>query len=314
MGNWNILLGALTAITIASAMAERSRAAAEPLKLTHQGIERSATLYRPAMGPIGPRPLVIALHGRGQSVQQLREGAGCCGLPFDTLADREGFVVLYPQAVGLLWSYGRPIVAPMPVAGSEPVDDVEFIRGLIDGLIAKQIADPTRIYVTGVSRGGLMAFTLACALSDRVAAAAPLITGMSNHQRDDCKPAHPIPILVIAGTNDPTQWYDGALAPLGRLLSVPETMEFWRTQHGCTGQNARLLPDRDRSDRTRVMRVDWIGCKGDAPLTLFRVQGGGHQVPSFQPSNDQTVKRFGLRNGDIEAVEEIWRFFKPISR
>lgn len=302
-----ILLSALAAIAIAPA-------SAETLRVTHQGVERVAELHRPAMAPAGPRPLVIALHGRSQSAKQLREGVGCCGLSFDALANREGFAVLYPEAVGLEWSYGRPIMAPMPAIDGEPVDDLGFIRSLIDGLVARQIADPARIYVTGVSRGGLMAFTLACALADRIAAFAPLITGMTDLQRDDCRPARPVPLLVIAGTNDLAQSYDGALARHGRLLSVPETMEFWRAQHGCTGQDIRLLPLREKPFRTTVLRVDWTGCKGNAPVTLYRVQGGGHQVPSLAPSDERTDSRFGPRNRDIETVEELWTFFKATSR
>ena len=307
------LLCGLAAIAVANAMPVRAPASEEAVKVTHQGVERAAVLYRPATA-VGPRPLIVALHGRGQSVTQFREGARCCGLPFDAVADREGFVVLYPEAIDLQWSYGRPVGAPMPAVNGEPADDVGFIRGLIDELIAKKIADPARIYVAGVSRGGLMAFTLACALSDRIAAVAPLITGMTDHQRADCKPERAIPMLVIAGTNDPVQDYDGALLPRGRLLSVPETMEFWRVLHGCTGQKRALLADRDRSDRTRILRVDWIGCKGDAPVILYRVQGGGHQVPSLAASGGGPGHRFGLRNRDIETTEEIWTFFKDLSR
>jgi polyhydroxybutyrate depolymerase len=301
---WLHALAALIAIGFASS------ATAEPLTLTHQGIERSAWLHQPPATGDGPRPLIVALHGQSQSVENLRGGSGCCSLQFDTLADREGFLALYPQAVDLRWSYGRPIVSAMPSVGDAPVDDVGFIRQLIDDLVAKKLVDPARIYVTGVSRGGLMAYTLACALAGRIAAAVPIITGMSDLQREDCQPARPIPILVIAGTDDPIQWYDGALAALGRLLSVPETMEFWRVLHGCTRQDARPLAHRERSDPTRVVRVDWLDCKSGAPVSLYRVQGGGHQAPSFTASSDEVTMRFGRRNRDIETVEEIWTFVK----
>jgi len=289
-------------------------AVAEPLMLMHQGIERSAWLHQPPATGDGPRPLIVALHGQGQSVENLRGASGCCSLPLDGVADREGFLVLYPQAIDLRWSYGRPTVAAMPSVGDAPVDDVGFIRQLIDDLIARKLADPARVYVTGVSRGGLMAYTLACALADRIAAAVPIITGMTDLQREDCKPARPIPILVIAGTNDPVQSYDGAQLALGRLLSVPETVEFWRTLHGCTRPDPRLLPHREESDPTRLVRVDWLGCKNDAPVSLYRVRGGGHQVPSFNASTDEATRQFGRRNRDIETVEEIWTFVKTLSR
>jgi polyhydroxybutyrate depolymerase len=305
---WLYALAALTAIGSATS------ATAEPLTLTHQGIERSAWLHQPPATGDGPRPLIVALHGLSQSAENLRGGQGCCSLQFDAVADREGLLVLYPQAVDLRWSYGRPIVSAMPSVGDVPVDDLGFIRALIDDLVTRKLADPARIYVTGVSRGGLMAYTLACALADRIAAVVPIISGMSDLQREDCRPTRPIPILVIAGTDDPIQWYDGALAALGRLLSVPETMELWRVLHGCTRQDARLLTHRERSDPTRLVRVDWLDCKSGAPVSLYRVQGGGHQVPSFTASSDETPGRFGRRNRDIETVEEIWTFVKMLSR
>jgi polyhydroxybutyrate depolymerase len=279
------------------------------LKLTHQGIERSAVLHQPA-GAAGPAPLVVALQGLGQSAEQLRNI-----LNLDVVADREGFAVLYPEAVELRWSYGRPIIQAMPVVGTEPIDDTGFIRLLIDDLVSRKIADPARVYLTGMSRGALMAYTLACALAGQIAAAAPLVSGMTDLQREDCRPAHPVPIMVIAGTNDPAQAYDGWLFATGRLLSVPETMEFWRALHGCTQQDGKLLPHRDNRDRTRVMLVEWSNCNGGAHLRLYRVNGGGHQIPSLTVIADaQSEQRWGMRSRDIETAEEIWAFFKNLSR
>ena len=162
----------------------------------------------------------------------------------------------------------------------------------------------------GVSRGGMMAFTVACALADRVAAVASLITPMSAYQREDCRPVRPVPIMVIAGTHDPSQPYDGVAWPLGRLMSIAQTMDFWRQQHGCAQRSGRMLPHRDPADRTRVVRVEWSACRGVSPL-LYRIEGGGHQVPSIRAeASPMSVRRFGPRNRDIEASDEMWAFFK----
>jgi len=194
---------------------------AEPLTLTLQGIERTVILHQPTTGPGGPRALVIALHGLRQSVAALRDT-----LRLDPTADREGFIVAYPAAIDLIWNYGRPIFQPAPMVSGEAADDLGFIRLLIDELVARKLADPARIYVAGVSRGGLTAFTLACAAADRFAAVAPMITGMTEYQLQDCRPSRPVPILVIAGTADRAQSFAGAQGPLGRLISVPDTMNF----------------------------------------------------------------------------------------
>jgi polyhydroxybutyrate depolymerase len=283
---------------------------AELVTLRHQDIARTAVLHRPATARPGPLPLVVALHGIGGTGEGMRRLA-----TFDAVAEREGFAVAYPDAVDKRWSYGRPINQPMPTIAAGTVDDVGFIRVLIDDLVARNIADSKRVYVTGMSRGGLMAFTLACALADTLAAAAPLITGMSEYQRDDCRPARPVPIMVIAGTNDFEQAYDGWLLPAGRLLSVPESMEFWRALHGCTEQKQEMLPDRAPFDRTRVLMVSWSKCRTAARILLYRVLNGGHQLPSMAESIPPLPEqRFGLRSRDIETAEEVWAFFKAHAR
>jgi polyhydroxybutyrate depolymerase len=287
-----------------------SGAAAELLKIPHQGVDRTAILHRPAAAQPGARPLVVALHGQGGTAEDFRAWAG-----LDAVAEREGFLAVFPDAVDGRWSYGRPIIQPMPTIGSEPADDAGFLRRLIDDLVARKLADPARVYVFGVSRGGLMAFTAACVLDDLIAAAAPILTGMTEHQREDCTPKRPMPLVAIAGTEDAAQMYDGWLHPTGRLLSVSETLEFWRARHGCTAQEAGFLPHRDRADRTNVMLVEWTRCATDRPLRFYRVQGGGHQMPStLAAATPLTESRFGRRSRDFETAEEVWKFFKRFVR
>jgi polyhydroxybutyrate depolymerase len=276
---------------------------AEEMRLVHQGIERVIILQRPVLS--GLRPLVIALHGLNQSPDGVRAWLG-----LDLASERDGFAVAYPAAVDLQWSYGRPINQPMPAVGGDLVDDIGFIRRLIDELVSKQIADPARVYVTGVSRGGLMAFTLACALADRIAAVAPLITGMTEFQVEDCRPSRSVPIMAIAGTADRVQSFGGARGRRGNLLSMPATMNFWRMQHGCTQRVERPLLHRDPEDATRVVVIEWADCRTGSSPRLYRVEGGGHQPPSISMrASDESEQRMGLRNRDIETADEIWRFF-----
>jgi polyhydroxybutyrate depolymerase len=159
-----------------------------------------------------------------------------------------------------------------------------------------------------------MAYTLACALAERIAAAAATVTGMTGYQREDCRPARPVPLLVVAGTSDRTNLYDGWLFPLGRLMSVPETLEYWRVQNGCTKQDGKDVPHREPSDRTSVWLFTWTDCRDGVRLQFYRINGGGHQVPSFSPNSDEEARRMGARNRDIEAADEIWSFFKGFAR
>ena len=205
MIRWRLSLGAFCVASLVTTALGQSRPEAELIKITHQGVERSALLYVPATAAGRPLPAVLARHGLGGSGEQFRTYAG-----LDAAAEREKFVAIYPDAVQKAWSYARPFNQPMPTVNGETVDDVGFIRLLIDNLVDRKIADLARVYVTGISRGGLMAFTVACALADRIAAAAPVITGMTDHQREDCRPSRPVPIMVIAGTADQSQPFGGA--------------------------------------------------------------------------------------------------------
>jgi len=277
--------------------------------LTHQGVARTAIIHEPGGLPPGPAPVVIGLYGRGQGIDHFRDW-----LHLDAIADREHFRVVYPDAIDKEWSYGGPVIRPMPTVNGQPADDLGFLRLLIDNLVETKRADPARIYVTGVSRGGMMTFTLACALADRIAAVAPLIAGMTEYQRDACKPAKAMPIIAIDGTNDRDLFYDGWMFPLGRLLSIPETIEYWRLHNGCTKQDGKDVQHREPSDPTSIWRIDWTGCGSAAPLRLYRVNGGGHQVPSLSPNSEENAKHFGTRNHDIETADEVWSFVKNFSR
>jgi polyhydroxybutyrate depolymerase len=276
-------------------------------KIRHQDIDRNYILHRPT-GPVGARPLMIALHGINNSLDWRHGPYGLrASWTMDAVADREGFAVVYPSAVSGRWSYSAQRPVPLP-GREELVDDLGFLGALIDKLVAEGVADPARVFVAGASRGALMTWTMACAMSDRIAGAAPLISGMTDGQLPSCRPERPMPLLALAGTEDQVQIYDGWLYPNYRLLSVPETIEFWRRLRRCTGQTGRALPHRRRADRTRVLQVNWTGCMVGGPIRLLRIEGGGHNLPTFTPM-ENPPSWAGARSFDIETAEEIWRFF-----
>lgn len=289
-------------LAIALLLAAPAAAAPDPVvTLQHQGIARHAVLHRPP-GHRTPRPLVIALHGLNQPAAELQSVLG-----LDAVADREGFVTAYPSAVIGRWSYTaeRPVVLP---GGGGLLDDIGFLAALVDRLVSEQVADPAAVFVTGQSRGGLLAWTLACEAAGRYAGIAPLITGMTARQLADCAPARPVPLLLLAGTGDRVQPYDGWLFAGYRLASVPETLEYWRRQLGCTGQASRLLPHRQAADPTRVAVIDWSGCVPGTGLRFLRVEGGGHRLPGLGETQSGPASA-GLQNQDFDTAEEIWRFF-----
>lgn len=299
-------LGAIVVLILSQLfmMLPASRARAEDTStLPYQGVDRHYVLHV-APNQAGPRPLVVALHGLNESVEYLRGS-----WTMDAVADREGFDVVYPEAVGGRWAYmdTRPVRLP---DGQTLVDDVGFLGALLDKLVADHVADPAHIYVAGVSNGALMAWTLACGMSDRLAGVAPLISGMMERQAGQCHPTRLVPLLVLAGTDDFTQTYDGLVTDAYRLMSVPETLEFWRRLRGCMGIGLQQLPPHDRHDPTAAVREDWTGCRDPAPQRFWRIEGGGHSLPSFAPYPDgKRPRRHGGRSQTIETAEEVWAFF-----
>ena len=300
------------AALIAALAITNSASAAETLIVQHQGIDREYLEHRPTAAKTELLPLVIYLHGVRPSNWKNHTLA-----ELDELADRESFIAIYPKAVHEHWNYVSVEGPRLAKAGAEVADDVAFIEKLIDRYVSTHGADPKRVFVLGDSRGGLMTYTLMCQLSHKISAAGPMITGMTDVQLELCKPSHPVPLMVVAGTNDTFQPYEGWLYPKSgfRLASIPETMEFWRLKHKCTGQQSTPVPHREPQDKTRVTKIEWSDCDRSGAVVLYRVAGGGPQIPSIaHPANAEWLQEGGPQNHDVEAVAEFWAFAKNFLR
>lgn len=270
--------------------------------------------------PQGPaqlgRPLVLLLHGHtGSARRTLAQGAG--GSPLSVwlaLADREGLVVAALDGSKgpdgqQGWNDGRP-----GGEGNPSTDDVAFARGVVDRLEQEQGVDPTRVYLMGMSNGGVMVFRLALELGRPVAALAAACATMPG-DRPPALPARPTSVLLVEGTADPIMPYGGGEVAIlrkkrGRVLGVDATLAFWRaSNHLPNLPDVQAIPHQG-SDPTRVIRSLW-GQDGGPQVELLKVEGGGHAEPS-------QAKRYGwlygtvagAQNGDLETAEEAWRFFR----
>ena len=254
-----------------------------------------------------PTPLVIVLHGGGGS------GQGMNALTrFNGIADRENFIVVYPDGFESHWNDGRDVRQYR--AQAQNVDDVGFISALIDHLSGQFNIDAKRIYVTGISNGAMMSHRLGCQLSQKIAAFAPVAGNLPVNMEPVCSPARPVSVLIINGTDDPlVPWAGGEvhLGPLelGQVLSVADTVKFWANKDGCTATPVEApLPDTDPNDGTTVTTRTYGGCQDGVEVILYTVQGGGHTWPGgLQYSTEATI---GRTSRDFSASEVIWQFFK----
>lgn len=283
----------------------------EARSMSFGGRERAFRIHVPSLRDwVTPVPLVFVLHGgggTGEGMERLTLGG------FNQLADRDGFVVVYPDGVERHWNDGRG--NQQYRAQRENVDDVGFFAALIGHLSQTLPIDRRRVYATGISNGGLMSLRLSRELADRIAAIAPVAASMSEQITQMRDPARPIAVLLIAGTKDPLVPYGGGEIgfergrKVGRVVSVPETIRYWVTFNQCPpGPVVAMEPDRDPQDVTRVRREAHGPCREGTEVILYAIEGGGHTWPGGQQYLPARI--VGRTSKDIDANEVIWSFFK----
>jgi polyhydroxybutyrate depolymerase len=277
--------------------------------LSFAGRERTYLVHSPPAAGTAPRPLVIILHGgggTGAGMQSLTRGG------MNALADKEGFVVVYPDGVEKQWNDGRQIAQAR--AMRENIDDVGFLAALIDRLAEATDIDRRRVYATGISNGGMMSQRLACELSDQIAAIGVIASSMSENLFATCQPAQPVSVLLIPGTDDPLVPYQGGEIRLGNIkrgksVSISETVAFWTRHNNCpVSPVTARQPDADPQDGTRVRKETYAPCRTGSAVILYAIEGGGHTWPNgLQYLPEQVV---GRTSRDLDANTILWEFFK----
>jgi polyhydroxybutyrate depolymerase len=157
------------------------------------GITREYILHLPKNYGAGTYPLVMVFHGGGGTAEQIKDHT-----KFNKLADRENFMVVYPNSVDKNWSDGR-IGDKLPMER----DDVKFIDMLLDTLINNYKVDSKHVFATGISNGGFFSFYLAYKLSKRILAIAPVSANIPDNLKENWKTEIPISLMLINGTKDP---------------------------------------------------------------------------------------------------------------
>lgn len=276
-------------------------------ELTHGGLQRSYQIYIPdTLDEKSFSPMVMVFHGGFGSGKRISRRVG-----MNAVADKEKFIVVYPDGVDRHWNDGRSTTA-------SGADDVSFIMAIIEKIKNEYRIDEQRIYATGLSSGGYLTQRLACESSKIIAAFAPVISTMPVPLNTHCTPEQPVPILMINGRDDPLiPWNGGNLnsgqrmgGKGGEVISVPQTVEFWRKHNRCEKSPTEItLPDNAPDDGTIVKQKKYDKCDAGTEVTLLMVVGGGHTWPGA-PERPRMKKRTGNTSYDINASEVIWDFFK----
>ncbi|MCZ6820687.1 MAG: polyhydroxybutyrate depolymerase [Calditrichaeota bacterium] len=290
----------LLSVTLASATTAGERRCMSPgdheLVLVHGDRTRYYLLHLPSQYDHTKLvPLVLVLHGGGSNAHNAARMTR-----MSEKADREGFLVAYPYGSGffrkrvLTWNAANCCGR----AKQNDVDDVGFIRTLIDTLLTNYEIDPARVYVTGMSNGGMMAFRLGCELADKIAAIAPVAAAFND---DPCEPSAPVSVIMFNGTLDDRVRYNGGVGK-GREKridrSVSDAVVFWVEHNHCTLKS-------DLEKQGKIVREVFFGGREGAAVVLYTIRGGRHAWPGGRKGylfGDEPTRR-------LSATDAMWEFF-----
>lgn len=253
------------------------------------GIERSYRLYVPTGYRQGtPMPLVVAMHGGLGTGEIFASQSG-----LDAVAERHGFLALYPDGYKRGWNAGTCCGAPM----KENVDDVGFIKVAVAAVKRQYSVDGSRVFGTGFSNGAMLAYRISCEAPDLFAAIAPVSGGLMTA---DCAAKQKISALHIGGVLDKNIPWNGGTYDGTYRRSAKELVGLLSSRGGC-GSDEKVT-ESGRGFECRTLAA----CPGNIEISWCRLDAVGHQW-----AGGKTYMRWMLGPNDdrFQTSERIWTFF-----
>lgn len=295
--------GATLADFSAYARAESDNAKAFPKKpgdhriaLNVEGVERTALVHiPPSYDGKTKMPVVVFLHSMMSDADEAAELT-----ELSQKADKEGFIVVYPDARGWFgdklrtWNIGSSPIYQ--------VSDVDFVKTIIDTSKRSLNVDGDRVYVAGFSNGGMLAYEVGSKLSDRVAAIACVSGCMTGKET---MPKEPVSTLIVHGTDDGIVPMRGAEMPMvASLIGIPSmkpvsyARDFWAKSNNV-----------DQTSKEEIAPGICVECitqpESKVEVKQYIIKGGRHGFPGSKgPSIDGPVSQ------DINTTDIMWDFFK----
>ena len=260
--------------------------------MIHDNLEREYILYIPNSYTGNESvPLVLNLHGYTSNA-----GEQMIYSNLVEVADTANFLLVHPM--GTTNEFNEPFWNSWEIA---EVDDIGFLSSLIDYLATEYNIDLNRVYSTGMSNGGYMSYTLACRLSEKIAAIASVTGSMYVNQPLLCNPEHPIPVMQIHGTMDLTVPYIGSL----NSESIDDAISYWVSFNQCSPNSSfSTLPDINTTDLCYAEHYVYSNGNNGSSVELYKIVNGGHTWPGAY------IPLTGINtNQDFSASEKIWQFF-----
>jgi polyhydroxybutyrate depolymerase len=270
------------------------------------GLKRTYLTYVPH-GLTKGAPLVVVMHGSGEHSGRMRIATG---YGFERLADEHNFAVVYPNGYQGYWNACN-IVGDY-TANKLNVDDVGFLTAMVDKLITEIGIDPGRVFATGISRGGHMAFRLALEAPSRFRAVAAVAANVPVPENFKCKPVGQgtSSVMIMNGTKDPLNPFDGGevelfgLVKRGKVRSSRESGQYFADLNRITSP-----PETNQTQVTDGVGVEHVLWRNDpqVEVELVAIHGGGHVIP--QPYW-RFPRALGPTPKEPNGPAVIWAFFE----
>jgi len=281
---------AVAATTVTSSAADRLPVGSSTQTIVVDGLTRSYIVYQPA-GLSGRVPLVVMLHGGYGSAAEAERAYG-----WDAEADREHFLVAYPNSIGVAWNAGGGCCGQ---AATKNIDDVGFISAMVRQISTQADVDPARIYATGISNGGILAYTLACQTTIFAA-----IGPDSATQLGSCDRPAPLSIVHIHGSKDATIPYNGGEGSGSQHIdgpAIPALNATWRGIDQCA---------QPAITTNGAVTTSIASCPDGRTVELITIAGAGHQWPGATPKPAlQKLLHTDPPSTALDATSTIWAFF-----
>jgi poly(3-hydroxybutyrate) depolymerase/surface polysaccharide O-acyltransferase-like enzyme len=261
---------------------------------TNVGLKSGQTqrMYRvylpPSYSNLVPHALIMNFHGYGGSAYSQERDS-----EFDTIANVNNVVIVYPEGSedknGLRgWNTG--------LHPSITANDVLFVSDMLNQLQSNLCINLNQIYATGFSNGGGFVNMLACTLSNRIAAFAP-VSGSYVTSAKNCKVSRPVSLMEVHGSADTVVPYQGNIED--HEPSILSWATSWAQRDDC--HTKPHISDTEKN----MVRYSWTGCKSQSTVINYKLLGGEHEWPDvhFTLNKNGHSKKVTINN-------LIWQFFQ----
>lgn len=237
--------------------------------------------------------LVFIMHGSGGNGMDMMSGTTALQQKIVT----DNVLLVYPDGYKKYWNECRKMASSL--ANKLNINEEGFFVAMINYFKEKYKINGQHVFAMGTSGGGHMCYKLAMTIPEKFKAITAIIANLPDNENMDCSEAKKaIPVMIINGTADAVNPYEGGMMRggnfiMGTVRSTDQSFQYWARLAGYSGDPIKTsVPDKDPADGRIIERYTYHE-KDKPEIVLLKVVGGKHDYPN-----------------DIDVHVEGWEFFK----